>query len=381
MQAYHYLFLLVLTSIMVSPALLTSAFPTNPSSLFSECRRQYTCPPHMAKGFSSSEESPSFDMSELSRRIDSLQTVDKVLGDDVSTVYLPVVAFDQLLPNQRIQGRTTDDNFGRMLGELGLGGLFAMVSVNHAKRMVRRNGVICRIELVDTPGRDLERGTPLTAIDFQVVALRRCRVVGPPAGMKARCGRWRRSHDPDGEASVCGFAVERFVDVPEEVASILEQESNNNHENERLPITKWTDIPVDISISDSDANDPAVIEMAKSIVPLLEKWEKLASDVKTYDNTEVVVASRVMHGQPGLRVDPAALLRRVHTDLGERPPPSDPTAFALWGAALINPLPALGVSPEIRGRVLEAPDSLSKLNIVEWATKRSIANLEGTAPL
>lgn len=89
-----------------------------------------------------------------------------------------------------------------------------------------------------------------------------------------------------------------------------------------------------------------------------------------------------MKGQPGLRVDPAALLRKVLSDLGEQPGPTEsPTEFALWGAALINPLPALGVSPEIRGAVLEAPTAMSKLEILEMGVNRSIANLEGKAPL
>lgn len=324
-------------------------------------------------------------MAELSRRIESLQTVDKVFGkqqngQEVSKIHLPVVAFDQLLPNQRIQGRTTDETFGRMLGTLGLGGIFAMVSVNHFKRMIRRNGVICRIELVDVPRKVSESGKPLTAVDFQLVALRSCRLFGPATDMKARVGRWRRSYDPDGEQSVCGFGEERFVDVPRGAASWIEEERIQALK-EDVPFTEWTDIPVDCACTETQSDDKAAIQKVERIIPLLEQWEKLASNPKTYDNTDVVAASRVMKGQPGLRIDPAALIRRVHKDLGARPPATDPSALALWGAALINPLPPLGVSPEIRGRILEAPDALSKLDILEWGVKRSIANLEGTAPL
>ena len=100
----------------------------------------------------------------------------------------------------------------------------------------------------------------------------------------------------------------------------------------------------------------------------------------SYDNVDVVATARVMKGQPGLRIDPAALIRNVLKDLGEQPT-DDPTALALWGAALVNPLPALGVAPEIRGRVLEAPNAMRRLQILEWGVKRSIGNLEGTAPL
>jgi hypothetical protein len=55
----------------------------------------------------------------------------------------------------------------------------------------------------------------------------------------------------------------------------------------------------------------------------------------------------------------------------------------IWhvGAALINPLPALGVSPEIRGRVLAAPTAKRRLEILQWGIERPIRNLKGISPL
>lgn len=328
-----------------------------------------------------------FDMSELSRRIEGLQTAEKFLGgtEEMGSVTLPVVAFDALLPNQRISGRTTDRTFGKFLASLGLGGIFAMVSVNPAKRKLRRNGVVCRIELCDAPANGLSaNGRRVTAVDFQVVGLKRCRLVGPPSGMKARIGRWRRMYCPDGEGSKLGFGIETFVDVQENVASHHPDIVRDDEQDDKRLVSKvWTEVPVDCQVNeDFDKEDDGVVDKAESIVPLLQKWQCLASDLKTYENTDVVAGSRVMKGEPGLHVDPAALIRKVLSDLGERPDPTkNPTAFALWGAALINPLPALGVSPEIRGRVLEAPTAQMKLEILEWGVMRSIANLEGKTPL
>ena len=74
---------------------------------------------------------------------------------------------------------------------------------------------------------------------------------------------------------------------------------------------------------------------------------------------DVVASTRLVKGQPGLRIDPAALLRQVKSRLG--PCPHHIISFCYWGAALINPFPVLGASPEIRGRVLEAPTALEKL--------------------
>ena len=45
-------------------------------------------------------------------------------------------------------------------------------------------------------------------------------------------------------------------------------------------------------------------------------------------------------------------LDQILRDLGPCPPASQPDAACLWLAALLNPLPALGVAPEIRGHVL-----------------------------
>jgi hypothetical protein len=336
---------------------------------------------------SSSQDSSSFDMSELSRRIQGIQTAEKVLGNDaINIVCLPVIAMDAILPQQRMRGRTTDRTFGRFLASVGLGGLFAVVSMNHAQRKLRRNGVICRIELCDAPASgNSANGRSMTAVDFQIVGLRRCRLVGPPTGMKARIGRWRKMYCPDGEGSKLGFGMERFVDVEEALASIPDDDFPEEDAT-GLPHKRWTNVPVDCELDDQERDTPdpmraTAVEMAERIIPLLDQWEKLASDVKTYENTDVVAGARVMTGQPGLRIDPAALLRKVRRDIGEQPSAKDPTLLALWGAALINPLPPLGVAPEIRGRVLEAPNALERLVLLEWALKRSIGNLQGTTPL
>ncbi|CAB9524434.1 ATP-dependent protease La (LON) domain [Seminavis robusta] len=371
-----------------------AAFSTGPVSATHDTPHYYVPSPRSRSlvPLSSSSQDSSFDMSELSRRIEGLQTAENVLANDSDGIIsLPVIAFDALLPNQRMKGRTTDRTFGRLLAGLGLGGLFCMVSVNHAHRKVRRNGVICRIELCDAPASgNSANGRAMTAVDFQLVGLRRCRLVGPPTGMKARIGRWRRMYCPDGEGSKLGFGDERFVDVYDHMASQLDDDNKlvAAEDATGLPSKRWTQVPVDCDVDKGDKiaqnEDPEkeqVVERAHAVIALLDKWEKLASDVKTYENTDVVAGSRVMKGQPGLRVDPAALLRVVRKDIGPRPSPEDPTSLALWGASLINPLPSLGVAPEIRGKLLESPSAMDKLDVLEAGLKRSIGNLEGNLPL
>ena len=71
-------------------------------------------------------------------------------------------------------------------------------------------------------------------------------------------------------------------------------------------------------------------------------------------------------------------LRELLVSLGPLPPPGSPAARAIWYAALINPLPALGVAPEIRPAVLAATgDARQQLSIVIEGMKISLKYLSG----
>ena len=61
-----------------------------------------------------------------------------------------------------------------------------------------------------------------------------------------------------------------------------------------------------------------------------------------------------------------------------RPPSSPPGERALWVAALINPLPALGVALEIRPAVLSASTVSERLSIVTMGIRSSIGHLDGS---
>ena len=82
-------------------------------------------------------------------------------------------------------------------------------------------------------------------------------------------------------------------------------------------------------------------------------------------------------------VQPDNLPRRVKKDLGQMPliTANSIHDFVFWAVALVNPLPAMGVSLEIRGRMLEAYGLSDKLMILERGLKRSIQNMKGERPL
>ena len=312
---------------------------------------------------------------------DELDTVMSTKDANNKTVVeLPVVTLDALLPNQKLQGTTTDPTFCNFLCKLGLGGSFVMTSINNRQRRIRRFGVVAKIELVDVDANsDSNNNFCPTSVTFCIAgSKRRCEILGPKERMKTRIGRWRRSYDPDGEESRLGWGLESFVDSAKEVPNI-----DNTEDCSESSDTKWTNSRVRIIDDDEeDANASAeAVAKATQIVPLIEQWIALASNQLTYDNVDVVARTRRKSGQPGLTVDAAALLRRVQREIGQRPPPELPTALALWGSALINPLPALGVATELRGAVLEAEGATNKLAILERGLIKSINNLNGSRPL
>ena len=332
----------------------------------------------------------------LQRRVASVAASDQLEAKALTsgTTNLPAIVFDQLLPQQRLTGRTTDPTFGKLLRDLGLGGLFVMVSLDAKARKVRRSGVVCRIEYVDVDAPETSSwggvgpgGEAPTAVDFRIVGRTRCRILGPKTNMEARVGRWRRAHDPDGEESVLGFAKERFLDSTlgiDDGTTVF-----NGGADFEFVLSEWTPVKIDVALENEDMEEitPDIVDKAQSIVPMLQQWIELASSSNTYDNIDVVASARIKKGEPGLLTDPHKHIKSVLKDLGPMPEPStDSTSkdlheFCFWGAALINPLPPLGVSLEVRGRMLEATSIGERLNLLEKTVSRSIQNLDGSRPL
>lgn len=355
--------------------LMTAIEAFAPVSVIPRSSLRATCPLQLALESSSFEN----EMSELFSRIQNVKAADKLQESlSVGNLQLPTIVFDALLPNQKIAASTTDETFGRFLRNVGIGGMFVMTSINHSKRMLRRNGVVARIEIVDA--KSIHENFAPTAVDFSIVGVCHCRLVGPSQNMSARVGRWRRVYDPDGEESALGWGMERFVDAAIEATSVSTTEETQETDSQQQ--TEWSTNEVDCDITDPDNknHNATLVERVETILPLLDQWQSLASNTATYNDINVVATARLQKGSPGLRIDPAALIRNVLGHLGERP--TDPMAFSFWGAALINPSPvALGVAPEIRGQILEATTTSRRLDILEWGIKRSIQNLQGTVPL
>ena len=353
---------------------------------------------------------------ELARRIASITAADAaeqaVLATD-GPLSLPVVCYDAMLPLQQLDLTTEDPTWCRFLRSVGIGGLFAMVSLQPRQRRIRRTGVLCRLTMIDVVEEEAAdgirpppEGRDPTQVNARIDARRRLRVLGPSEGMELRIGRFRRgyaSDELDGpySESGLGWGVEKFVeggvgDMSEGVA--LPPQSDGAYQ-------QWSSADVQLLLDDDEdegllfappAERLAAAEASASeelvlfqdvsaeaveLHGLLDYWLSLARDASTYDNVAVTAGARAVRGEPGLRVDASRLIDRVLDQLGPRPPTTAPTALALWAAALVNPLPSLGVAPEMRGAVLDAADGQARVALVARGVRRSIANLEGVQPL
>ena len=68
-------------------------------------------------------------------------------------------------------------------------------------------------------------------------------------------------------------------------------------------------------------------------------------------------------------------LRRILDRLGAAPPPSQPEALGLWAAAVLNPLPVLGLAPEVRPSCLSCVESNQRLKILLAALEVSLQHV------
>lgn len=76
-----------------------------------------------------------------------------------------------------------------------------------------------------------------------------------------------------------------------------------------------------------------------------------------------------------VRLERPQQLDAILRDLGPRPPATQLGALMLWLAALLNPLPPLGLAPELRPQVLAAPDAAARLAAVRQGLENSLAHL------
>mmetsp|Transcript_95566 Transcript_95566/g.242897 ORF Transcript_95566/g.242897 Transcript_95566/m.242897 type:complete len:329 (-) Transcript_95566:118-1104(-) len=103
------------------------------------------------------------------------------------------------------------------------------------------------------------------------------------------------------------------------------------------------------------------VEVARTLAPLVQEWCSLVCSNK-FERFDGQVSA-------------------ILEELGPMPSAEDVGALALWVAALVNPLPALGVAYEIRPAALASASVSKRLEVVHQGIKGSIGHVSGKEPL
>ena len=109
-----------------------------------------------------------------------------------------------------------------------------------------------------------------------------------------------------------------------------------------------------------ESSTAAAIVKASEIPPLVSEWLELVRN--------------------GKRERAPGQMDAILADIGAMPQPEEADDLALWVAALVNPIPSLGVCKEIRPKVLEARDVLTRVSWAHAAISDSIARCKRNPP-
>ena len=268
---------------------------------------------------------------------------------------MPICVLDCMLPRQRLEFATSDDSFKALLqhckdaaGGQDLG-RFGMLGVDRANRCMMRQGTEVEVVRAD------DRGDGTVAVEL--VGMRCLQLIGDPWLQDLGSEEAAASPAPLAEVAAGTQDSSKYIMARVEFTPQEDGEGPRSDAAEEMGVE--TERMIDSLVSDADRE--ANVQLAKELEALVDTW------------CDLVV-------QKGLERRPmqiASILR----NLGTMPPADRPFDRALWVAALINPLPALGVALEIRPAVLQAPSAAAALAVVTSGIQGSIGHVNGSKPL
>ena len=268
---------------------------------------------------------------------------------------MPICVLDCMLPRQRLEFATSDNSFKALLqhckdaaGGQDLG-RFGMLGVDRANRCMMRQGTEVEVVRAD------DRGDGTVAVEL--VGMRCLQLIGDPWLQDLGSEEAAASPAPLAEVAAGTQDSSKYIMARIEFTPQQNGEGPRSDAAEEMGIE--TERMIDSLVSDTDRE--ANVQLAKELEALVDTW------------CDLVV-------QKGLERRPmqiASILR----NLGTMPPADRPFDRALWVAALINPLPALGVALEIRPAVLQAPSAAAALAVVTSGIQGSIGHVNGSKPL
>lgn len=298
---------------------------------------------------------------------------DAAVDASVTTTVLPLFYLDPMLPRQEMQLNIFEHRYLLMISRclegsrhFGMVGFLTRNMVTRVRRSRattstsgRNNSTISEdddamsmlygveVEIVESSPQ------PSGTIHIQVRAKRRFKIEGDT---------WRQ----DGYT----MANVKWLQLPS-LSCITAASPEQEHDREEEEESHGDDsMSVEADTSETDTGEDTttrVMEMAQELVPLVAEWKALV----------VAEGWQRYHGQ----------LAQTINNIGPMPEARDLAGAvdrALWVGALINPLPGMGVAPEIRHAILEnaaATDGnfLPLLLVVTHAMRKSIEYLTPNA--
>lgn len=281
-----------------------------------------------------------FSLRSLARRVEQIKR-DEARG----TTTMPVIVLDATLPGQRLGLRFDKKdtrralNAGTALGPLAeVGDAFAMLGQAPRSGQVLPFGVEVTVSRV----RDFPDGSG--DVEVELVGSRRVRIEGQP-------------FDENGVAmakvAFMDFAPDapRSADESSDGEGVLLGEHDAVKGAHPAAATRGEGSGSVAETHDSEANARA----AAALGPLVSEWKTLVRE--------------------GGHERRKGQLELIESHLGPMPPSREPARVAAWVAALINPIPALGVAYEIRPALLMARDTEGMLRVARDGIVTSIERL------
>lgn len=295
---------------------------------------------------------------------------------------LPVVVMDAILPGQQLEMWTNDETFCTFLDSQGKGSNFGMVGLDPQSRRVMRRGVE-----VQVTGMEYERD----GIRARFSGDRLFRMLG--AGQES-VGRWRRAQTTDGQPqSAFGWGPETFVQEDQPgAATPMALPHMPGHSSAAVTAAAAAAAAAASASASASASSGAAAAAAAAAAGLNTeeganaRVEWLDPEPEQTPSEHAQLMWSAMRPQVDQWLDLVQSrghermpnhLSMVLESLGPCPSPDRPGALGLWLAALINPIPPLGVAPEVRPRVLLSGSADERLAVVYAGLARSIAILEG----
>ena len=298
----------------------------------------------------SPDDSGDFSFRALARRVEQIKR-DEARG----TTTMPVIVLDATLPGQRLGLRFDKKdtrralNAGTALGPLAeVGDVFAMLGQAPRSGQVLPFGVEVAVSAV----RDFPDGSG--DVEVELVGRRRVRIEGQP-------------FDENGVAMARVAFMDFAPDAP------MNGGAEDDDDNESVLLGEHDAVkgahPVAATRSgrrsgiaeDSDSIQQSALvseenaRAAAALAPLVSEWKTLVRE--------------------GGHERRKGQLELIESHIGPMPPSGEPARVAAWVAALINPIPALGVAYEIRPALLMARDTKGMLRVARDGIVTSIERL------